>query len=426
MGRVGPLVITWTKAGKLAMVLLAAFALTACQGGTFPFGSKPAPGPQPTAPIAMPSQTLPPPGMPVRPDPAGLFTPPNFTGEPIRIGLLLPLSHPNSEVRSVAQALLDAAQLAAFETGNRQLLIMPRDTKGTPDGAIAAATEVLNEGAEVVLGPLFAQTVGAAATVTRGRNIPMIAFSSDRAVAGPGIYLLSFQPEEEVRRVVQYARSQGRMSYAALVPQTAYGTRIESSFRQAVAENAGFVAAVQSYPANQTGMLDPVAALAQSQFDAVLLPESGVGLSGLAPLLPYNNIDPRQVKFLGTGLWDDPSVLKEPSVVGGWFAAPDPVTRRSFADRFQASYGYQPPRIASLSYDAVSLINSYSAGRPFERFLLTTFADPNGFAGVDGIFRFRNNGTIERGLAVVEVTGSGFTVVSPAPTTFQPSTLSGL
>ncbi len=400
-----------------ACVAIMAAALAGCGGGVF--GKRPttqgpsAQGPQtPTLPS----------GAPIPGDPAGYMTPANFPPgvEPLRIGLLLPLSHPSTDTQNVAKALLDAAQLAVFESGNPSILLMPADTKGTADGAQQAAALVLRQGAEVVIGPLFAQTTSAAAPVVRARNIPMIAFSTDRSVAGNGVYLLSFQPEEEVRRVVSYAHDQGRTRFSALFPQTPYGNRVSAAFAQIVTEVGGTVAGTATYSGNQQVMLEAVKQIAATQPDAVLLPEGGNNLKTLGPLLPYYNIDPRKVKFMGTGLWDDPAILQEPSVTGGWFAAPEPDARLKFAERFQAAHGYKPPRIASLAYDAVALINSFAdTGEPFQRYTLTTFQDPNGFKGIDGIFRFRPDGTIERGLAVVEVRGSGFTVVSPQPATFQ-------
>jgi ABC-type branched-subunit amino acid transport system substrate-binding protein len=400
-----------------ACVAIVAMSVAACGGGSV-FGKRPArPGP-----TTGPQYPTTPPGQPIPADPAGYLRPANLPpgGEPLRVGLILPLSHPSPDTQAVAKALLDAAQLAVFESGNSSILLMPADTKGTPDGAAQAASLVLSQGAEVVIGPLFAQTVAAAAPVVRSRNIPVVAFSTDRSVAGNGVYLLSFQPEEEVRRVISYAHEQGRNRFAALFPQTAYGNRVQAAFQQAVTEFGGTVAATATYSGNQQVMLEAVKSISTAQADAVLLPEGGTQLRALGPLLPYYNIDPRKVKFMGTGLWDDPSILQEPSVTGGWFAAPEPDARLNFGERFKAAHGYTPPRIASLAYDAVSLINSFANdGPPFQRYTLTTFQDPNGFKGIDGIFRFRPDGTIERGLAVNEVHQSGFKVVGPSPQTFQ-------
>jgi hypothetical protein len=154
-------------------------------------------------------------------------------------------------------------------------------------------------------------------------------------------------------------------------------------------------------------------------FDAVLIPEQGNLLRSLAPMLAYYEVDPRYVKFLGTGLWDDPEIVRESSLLGGWFAAPAPETRLAFAESFNQSYGRMPPRIASLGYDAVMLAATLADGTSGQRFSRAEITDPNGFFGIDGLFRFLPDGRAERGLAVIEVTREGFQVIEPAPTSFE-------
>jgi len=341
-------------------------------------------------------------------------------GTPIRAALLLPLSHPSPDTRAVAEAIAKAAELALFDTGDAQIMLMPRDDGANPAAAAAAAERAIVEGAEIILGPLFSQSVAAVAPIARARGVPVIGFSSDRAVGGEGVYLLSFQPEDEVRRIVAYAAGRGRSNFAALVPRTAYGDKVAAAFRQSVSERGGIVATVAVFTPAPESIGAPAAEAAAAHPDAILIAEGGVLLRGLAPTLALHGASNRRVKFLGTGLWDDPSILREPMLAGGWFAAPAPEARRSFARKYEAMYGVQPPRIASLGYDAVSLVATLARGEPFRRYTDQALTDPNGFSGVDGVFRFHEDGSAERGLAIVEVQPTGFTLVEPAPTTFQP------
>ncbi|MBT6591055.1 MAG: ABC transporter substrate-binding protein, partial [Rhodospirillaceae bacterium] len=133
-----------------------------------------------------------------------LQPPSGIEGQPTRIGLLLPLSGP-SRATELGQAMLNAALLALFDIGGERLLLMPRDTGGTPQGAVQATVELLGEGAEIILGPLFNTSVEAAAVITQTRGVPMISFSSDRRVAGNGVYILSFTPSQEVDAVIGFA-----------------------------------------------------------------------------------------------------------------------------------------------------------------------------------------------------------------------------
>lgn len=344
--------------------------------------------------------------------------------QPIRVAMLLPLSGSSKDSREVAQSLLDAAQLAIFDASNPNLLLIPKDTQGTAAGAKAAARQAIDEGAEIILGPLFSTSVAAVTPVAQRRGIPVVAFSTDRDVSKPGIYLLSFLPEYEIERITDFAVVNGFSRFAAMIPQTAYGQRVLSAFEQSVTGRAAFLIQTESYHQSVDAMFEPARRLAAiNSFDAVLLPEGGTNLRGLAPLLPYFDVDPRQVKFLGTGLWDDPTLGREPSLVGGWFAAPPPRARTAFSERFEGAFGRKPPRIASLGYDSIGLTAAL-AGQldEIDRFSEAALTNPNGFTGVDGIFRFLPDGSTERGLAVIEVTSNGFKVIDEAPQTFeQPS-----
>ena len=163
----------------------------------------------------------------------------------------------------------------------------------------------------------------------------------------------------------------------------------------------------------------PSAAIAKTGADAVLIAQGGSVLRAIAPSLAFSGLDPAKVKLLGPGLWDDPAIIRESSLEGGWFAAPAPDADDAFNTRYKETYGANPPALASLAYDAVSLVALLSSGTPYHRFTPGALMDPNGFSGVDGIFRFNADGTSERGLAILEVQPDGFHVVDPAPRTFQ-------
>ena len=282
----------------------------------------------------------------------------------------------------------------------------------------AAAEKAFDDGAEIIIGPIFAQAVTAVAPIARARHVPVIGLSSDRSVGGDGVYLLSFQPETEVNRIVAYAASHGHSSFAALVPRSAYGEKVEEAFRGAVMRAGGAVASIQDFDERPELVGEPARMVARSGADAVLIGEGGSVLQAIGPALALAGANNRNVKFLGTGLWADPSIEKEPMLASGWFAGPPPDAFGIFAAHFKTVYNAAPPRIATLAYDAVSLTALLSHGRPYDRFTAEALTDPNGFAGVDGIFRFRDDGSAERGLAILQVTPDGFAIVDPAPKEF--------
>jgi len=342
----------------------------------------------------------------------------------VRIALILPLTA-QGNAGLAAQSMKNAAEiaLAEFKLSNVQLLV--KDDGGSPQGAQSAAQQAISEGAEIIVGPLFAQSVSAAGQVARSRNIPVIAFSTDASVAARGVYLLSFLPETDVRRIVSYAASRGKRSFAALMPDNAYGTVVEAAFQQEVARHGGRVVVLEKYPhdANQTAEAVRRVAQAASQIDSIFIPDSPDTVPQVAQALAANGVDIKRVQLLGTGLWgDDTRISSEKLLDGGWYPSPEQTGFRNFSGRYRARYGQDPVRTATLAYDAVALVAALVKTQGMQRFSEQVLTNPSGFAGIDGVFRFRPEGTNERGLAVLRVTPSGGQVVSPAPKSFAPGT----
>lgn len=337
----------------------------------------------------------------------------------IRVGLLLPLSGAGN-AGVAAQSMRNAAELALVEFQNPNIQLLIKDDGSSPQGAQAAAQQAIDEGAEIILGPLFGVAVPGAAQPARGRNISVIAFSTDSSVAGRGVYLLSFLPESDVERIVSHAASTGKRSFAAMLPDNAYGNVVEGTFKQAVARRGARIVAFERYGADRAQMQGPVRNIAQAlpQADALLLADDGEALAALTEQLTAAGANLRNVQLLGTGLWDNPRVFSNPALQGGLFAAPDPAGYRSFAGRYRAKYGQEPVRTATLAYDSVALVAALAKTQGPQRFSPEVLQNPSGFAGIDGLFRFKADGTNERGLAIMRVGASGAQVAAAAPRSF--------
>ena len=409
LGRSFRRVLGWRLAAA-ALLFLSALALQACKTSTIPPG-QPQAKPAPTAAVHPPAPVAPAVPLPAPPEGAGKT----------RVALLLPLSGPNAPLGS---AMLDAAQMALFDVADNALELMPHDTQGTPQGAAAAAQAALGDGAKLIIGPLLAAEVEAVKPVAQGANVPVLAFSTSTQLAGGGTYLMGFLPQQEIARVIAYAHAKGANNFSVLAPRTPYGEVAVSALRGAVTAQNATLVRIDFYDpgaADLTPAVKSFAAQAQNT-DALLLPEGGARLKMLAPLLPYNGIDPAKVHFLGTGLWDEPGLGSEPSLDGGWYAAPPPANRADFEKRFADLYHHPPPRLATLAYDATALAAVLAHGQNGPDFSAGALTNPSGFAGVDGIFRLHPDGLIERGLAVLEVEHDGSKVIDPAPQTFQAAT----
>lgn len=346
---------------------------------------------------------------------------------PVKIALLLPLSGPNA---AVGEAIMNAAQLALFDVGTVNFELMPRDTQGTAYGASVAARSIINEGAQLILGPLFAEEVRAVAPIAQSANINTIAFTTDFKLAGGNTFVMGFLPFGQVQRVIGYAAAKGLRNIGVIAPQSDYGDAVLNALN-AYGPRAGLTIvdslrfapgntalgpAVQRF-ARYDSRKQPDGSFARPPFDAIFLPVGGADAQNISAMLTAYEIDPVSVKRLGTGLWDDPVMARDKNLAGGWFAAPDPRARQIFENKYRDAYGTTPPRLASLGYDATALAAVLSrGGNAIDR---TAITNANGFAGIDGIFRFRADGLAERGLAVLELRNGQSAVIDPAQKTFQ-------
>ncbi|HEY0836820.1 MAG TPA: penicillin-binding protein activator [Azospirillum sp.] len=335
-----------------------------------------------------------------------------------RVALLLPLSGTNA---ALGQSMLDAAQMALFDQAGDGFELMPRDTKGTPQGAADAARQAIGEGARLILGPVFAADVAAVRPIAQNAGVDVLAFTNDWTQAGNGTYVLGFVPADQVTRVVGFARSRGITRLVALAPRSPYGDAVVNALQTAAGRFGGQVTQVERYDPNTADFATAARQVTQSavQPQAIMLAEGGQRVKALAAALAANGVDTQRVRLLGTGLWDEPGLGQEPALVGAWFAASAPEQRADVEARFERLYGKKPPRIATLAYDATALAAILARmGGPMP-YTPATLSNPSGFEGVEGLFRLRPNGLSERALSVLEVTPTGTRVIDPAARTFE-------
>lgn len=455
----------WRRFVEASLALLLTFALVACETSNVrnpqPRTQDKPGGPGSSLnglglpPIASrPSQQILPP-LPGIPEEITL-TPPPGVGNRIAVGLLLPLSGPRARL---GRSLLDAAQLATFEVADKNFVLLPRDTAGTPEGARAAAVSAIESGARLLLGPVFSSSTLAAAPIARSAGINMVAFTNNRAAAGDGAFVLGYLPSQRIARIVSYAASRGTTRFAALLPEGPYGDGASDAFVQAVERAGATVVRIERYIANDSQSaaeaskrlgdyegrklaleeqrkilaeaddevsrralkrLEPLETLGDVDFEAVLLLESGDALKGLVPLLPYYDIDIRTVRVLGINDWSARSLRREPSLSRAWYVTSSAESVKDFAARFTKIYGRAPHPISPLAYDASALaavLASRDGGADFSAESLTA---PNGFAGSAGLFRLMPSGLVEHQFAVYEVRQDRVRLLSEAPQSFSP------
>lgn len=346
-----------------------------------------------------------------------------------RIAVLLPFSSTNAEVKKQSDGIYNAIQMALFQVGAQDIVLLRRDASSSdPQVTAGVAEDAIRDGAIAVIGPVFAQQVAPVAAKAAEVRAPVFAFSTDLSAIGQGAYLVSLTPYSEVERIVDWATKDGVTRFAMLGPNNTNSRAIESALRQAAAERGATVVGAEFYqPGNSSPQAEArrVASLIEAENRvypnkvAVLIPESGVQLRSVGALLrAVANVTPKEVRFLGTGQWNDSAVWREPGLYGGAFPAPDPAAIADFEKRYQAIYGEAPPKLASFGYDAGALAATLAGA---DRLDAAMVQRTEGWGGVNGLFRFLPDGSAERALAVMQLqTTGGVKTISPPLQTFGP------
>lgn len=392
-GRFGSRITGWVA--RLALVGLGAVLLTACQGSRQQQGGQSF-STQPSGQSTFAAQ----------PQLANAF------GDGITtVAILVPLTGADA---AVGQQLLNAAQMAAVERGGQNFVLLAKDTQGSPAGAAAAAQQAIAERADIIIGPLRSQEVAAVGPIAAQAGIAVVGFTSDASVATPGVFVMGQTPEDEVDRIMAYAARQGASVVAALVPQTAYGTVAVNALQRAAPRYGLAVGAIQSYNPTDPDHSPAVEPLQAGGFDTLFVPDGGASLTRIMPFVAYFNAA-RGRQVLGMAQWDDARTLSEPATHGGLFANVDPRMRDAFVAKYQGAYGSAPSQVAGLAYNAAAM--AAELGRQ-NNFAPAAIANPNGFSGVYGAYRFGPDSVADHALAVMQVQPTGFAVVDPAPTSF--------
>jgi branched-chain amino acid transport system substrate-binding protein len=363
---------------------------------------------------------------------------------PVKVALLVPLS---GRYKELGQNMLDSAQLALFGINEPNLILVPIDTKGTSYGAVEAVNSAVENDVNIILGPIFSKSAQAISQIAKENNISVVSFSNDKALEGKGIFAMGFRPEQQIRRIVEFSIEKGIEDFAGVLPNNAYGAAAAKEMRNTVTEEEGSsVIKTEIFITDKSGKPKRLKSHVYSAFDslmntkppkyyneelkkfsdepikfprALLIPQGGDILDSVSDMLTTYKHDPEKIKLLGTSNWyKNDNLLENPVLEGSWFAAPPKERRDIFESKFKEIYGYEPNELASLAYDGIALTATIARITKGTDFSASSLSNPRGFVGIDGIFRFKENGLTERGLEVVEIWEGKYYVVSPAPKNF--------
>ena len=347
-----------------------------------------------------------------------------ITGDTVTVALLVPGGSGQASDELLAKGLENAARLAMADLGGARITLKVYNTAGQPAQAAAMATQAVAEGAQILLGPVFAQEANAAGLALAGTGVNVLSFSNNPDIAGNNVFILGPTFLNTARRLAGFAVAQGKGNIMIVQDQNPAGDQGRAAIERGVAAAGGAVVATGSYEFSQNGVVSAVPGLvasarssgAQSVF---LTADTAGALPLITQLLMEGGLDPATTRYIGLTRWDIPqATLALPGVQGGWFALPDPALFQQFQSRYAASYGEPPHPIAGLAYDGMAAVGALIRRGGDKTLSAAALTQGAGYVGVNGIFRLLADGTNERGLAVAQIQNAQMVIVSPAPRAF--------
>ncbi|MFO1174296.1 MAG: penicillin-binding protein activator [Paracoccaceae bacterium] len=359
------------------------------------------------------------------PMPGGESGPAFDPSKPVPVALLLPSGSGNAGDETLARGLKQAADMAVADVaGSVKIDLRVYDAGSDPTLAAQMATRAADEGAAIILGPVFGDSANAAGLAVKGRGLNVLSFSNNTDVAGGNVFILGQTFQNSANRLASYAARQGKGNILIVHDKTPQGDLGQRAIQTAAAGAGARIVGTVPYDFTGPGVTAAVPTIVSTARSSgatsmMLTADSAGALPLLAQLLPEQGLGPSAIQYVGLTRWDIPSAtLALPGLQGGWFALPDPGLSAQFQSRYSAAYGQSPHPIAGLAYDGIAAVAALvKSGRsdPFSASALTQNA---GFAGVNGVFRLRADGTNERGLAVAQIQNGQVVVIDPAPRSF--------
>ena len=361
----------------------------------------------------------------------------------IKVGVMLPLSGEHSEIGNL---ILNAIEMAVFQTEENKLELHIKDTEAKSDKAKKVLSELIDEGVKVVIGPLFSKSLAAIQSEVTSNNINIFALTNNINLRNKGIWIFGVDPQAQTEKVLQYALEKGSKNIAALLPQNAYGLLLFDTITSFTQANLMKIEKIEFYNFSVESQrktaqkisegfedyklyLDKIkeqdneeekgneVLFMEKPFDSVFIAAAGQNLTVLSSQLQYNNVDPKIVQYLGISSWEDSSILNEPALEGGVFVTTSEMYQKKIKLIYKNSFNKEMPKIAMIAYDIVALLGSLN--NLGSNFNIYDLVNDEGYIGLRGLFRLKKNGVVERAFQLKKIKNKKFTILKKANSQFS-------
>ena len=341
---------------------------------------------------------------------------PKKNNEMINIGIMLPLTGKHYKI---GRSLLNAAQLALSKTNQENIRFHIVDT-GNNEELVQNTYKLINKGIKIIIGPVFTNNCLILKDLIDEEEITVISFSNNSQLEETNYYVFGLTLEDEINKLLNYSINRGLRKYAVVLPENEFGQRVKKKIEEQKNKNSSiffkyefydtanpdFYAvsrAISDYETRQLNLEEKIRELeklktenslkeikklkkldtyGELDFEAIIIiTEKFSDLSNLNSILPYYDVDPKNIQYMGTSVWAREIALKEPGLNKSYFSSLDILSRKKFEEDYSEVFNEKSHSISSLSYDLVGLLSSLNLNEPI--FNSTILNNNSGFVGIN-------------------------------------------
>nr|WP_321507322.1 penicillin-binding protein activator [uncultured Celeribacter sp.] len=347
------------------------------------------------------------------------------TSKPVPVALLVPYESQQAGDVAMATSLENAARLAMADLQGVTIDLRIYPTGGQPERAAAAAQQAAQDGAKILLGPVYGGAAKVAGIPAARAGINVLSFSNNPEVAGGNVFILGPTFDNTANRLVSYARANGKGNILVVNGESPSEVTGAEAIKTAIARQGARLAGQQSFALSQQAVIQSIRPIASSVrssgADAIFFTSGNDGaMPLLAQMLPENGVLSPDPQYIGLQRWNIPASARTlPGLQDSWFAIPDQQLAANFSNRYSAQYGTPPHALAALAYDGIAAIGALVKAGDQNALTVRGLTRSSGFVGVNGVFRLRPDGTNERGLSVATIQNNQVIEIDPAPRSFS-------
>ncbi len=365
----------------------------------------------------------------------------NNANEILKIGIMLPLS---GKYYQIGKSLLNSSHLALEKINHKNIVFFVADS-GQEDKIESNFYSLIENEVSIVIGPVFTQNVRRVVKIAKENNVTVISLSNNSDLEEQALYVYGLTLEDELRALLDYSINSGITSYASILPLNTSGNKAKLEIEKIIknydsitskyifysTENPDFYEIsrkVSEYEKRQLNLEKEISMLKKINTEEankklnklkkqdtygeldfqglIIITESFSDLSALSSILPYYDVDPKKIQFLGNSMWSNDLALKEPGLQNAYFTSLDIKNENFFKNEYISVFNKNPHHLSTLIYDLVGLLSKLHQEKKIVD--STSLSVNAGFLGLNGWFRFEDNGKVSRKPEIYQIKNERF------------------